>query len=64
MAETNRGAIKKASSKIVHLSRVLLAIFGGENDGDVDVDEDLLNNLSQIVKGECVTTYVCVTVCV
>ena len=42
----NKDAISKAKDKIVHYSRALLAIFDGEDDGDVD--DDLLANLSQI----------------
>ena len=57
----NKDAISKAKGKIVHYSRALLAIFNGEDDGDVD--NDLLANLSQIVNGMCVHVYARVCVC-
>ena len=57
----NKDAISKAKDRIVHYSRALLAIFDGEDDGDVD--DDLLANLSQIVNGMCVHAYARVCVC-
>ena len=57
-SEMNKDAISKAKGKIVHYSRALLAIFDGEEDGDVD--DDLLANLSQIVDGMCMRVCVCV----